>query len=48
MIIHNQFILMKFIVNETEINCSETDTILELKKEVINQGNYYIQGKDNQ
>ena len=26
---------MKFIVNETEINCSETDTILELKKEVI-------------
>ena len=26
---------MKFIVNEIEINCSETDTILELKKEVI-------------
>ena len=26
---------MKFIVNETEINCIGTDTILELKKEVI-------------
>ena len=26
---------MKFIVNETEIDCSDTDTILELKKEVI-------------
>ena len=26
---------MKFIVNETEINCSDKDSILELKKEVI-------------
>ena len=27
---------MKFIVNKTEINCSDTDTILELKKDNYN------------
>ena len=26
---------MKFIVNETDINCTGTDTTLELKKEII-------------